>query len=278
MFPSKSNQFYTSSKALDPATAAGPRLCWPRLSHVRPHTPPFTGCPGHLRRAQSPGRQRWGREDSFTPGGAQHTRFSYSNTLPLPVSTLSPLYTLFCLRSQKEVEFSAPLLSLIVARIRALNQQHNKTPEIQRVTVESQRPLWWQRLVILRPAPETSRESILWFNPASLFTAQTCFLTVSVKTVPPSPLHRNPRKWKKWNCCLSRVDDHPHSARGELEAWPPVEGPASFLQWKNSPSLLLRLLLRQLLWLAYLSCHQPELAILSLPLDPPSWNHYCLPG
>ena len=68
--------------------------------------------------------------------------FSYSNTLPLPISTLSPLYTLFCLQSQKEVEFSAPLLSLIVARIRALNQQHNKTPKIQRIKVESQRPLW----------------------------------------------------------------------------------------------------------------------------------------
>ena len=68
--------------------------------------------------------------------------FSYSNTLPLPISTLSPLYTLFCLQSQEEVEFSAPLLSLIVARIRALNQQHNKTPKIQRIKVESQRPLW----------------------------------------------------------------------------------------------------------------------------------------
>lgn len=101
------------------------------------------------------GRQRRGRENPFTPGGASTHTFFPSNTLPLPISTLSPLYTLFCLRSQKEVEFSAPLLSLTVARIRALKQQHNKTPKIQRIKVESQRPLWCQRLVILRPAPSS---------------------------------------------------------------------------------------------------------------------------
>ena len=96
---------------------------------------------------------------------------------------------------------------------------------------------------------------------------------ISVKVVPPSPLHKNPRKWKKWNCCLSRVDDHPHSARGELEAWPPVEGPASFLQWKNSPSLLLLLLLRQLLWFAYLSYYTlpAEITIAFLGRVLPFW-------
>ena len=96
---------------------------------------------------------------------------------------------------------------------------------------------------------------------------------ISEKVVPPSPLHKNPRKWKKWNCCLSRVDDHPHSARGELEAWPPVEGPASFLQWKNSPSLLLLLLLRQLLWFAYLSYYTlpAEITIAFLGRVLPFW-------
>lgn len=169
MLPSKSNWSCISSKDLGlKMLPVSPPLGL--LSHIRFCTPP-TSAP-QMTLTCKVTRNAKMRMRQLLPAGAYspaHRVFPWNQTLTAQfrcLLSLTPSDRRPAWDGRVERN-SALLLNLIIVRIRAWNQQHDKTPKIQQTKVEPKRLLWWQTSDPLRPLLQDSRESILWFNYAS---------------------------------------------------------------------------------------------------------------